>query len=522
MGAAQWRPRPWWRSLPEDDVCPITLECVRELSHAPFELGGHHFEPVALAQYLAQYGALHNPITRAAVTEEECKRLDEHLRNNNLPAHNVQQAHADAEAERERQQAQGSEPRSSPEDQASQVLTALFAPSSHRSSSPQARRRRRRLAGASATTPQEAEDGPRVIDDDRGMTLGPASVETDGQRGEARREEEFPALSVNRSIGGREIGTTTRRAIPEVARRSQLGRRTTRGGDNARREQERRSGGSDRRVSAGRLRQLADAFGIEDPERRPSSFAKSSHETFPQEVIDAARNDLPAVRELEEQMEELALEGASRSRPRRQELPPASRQWRHLQHSLAEAYGMASCAYGEGPNRAVHVFAHSGAGVPPQRLSDAALMGESEGESERNEGTRPVCVKVRLEGERGESDVMGNLWEWSSSGEAWISRWLDERRLEVAFASERARDDALRKLGGGVRGAFVFEGGERGESFSTFSRRRDNEEGDGGGRGKRPPSFVRRGAEQDEQASGGSLPNPFAALPSFDSDDESS
>lgn len=74
--------RKWWRSL--DEVDPITLEPVSELSYAPFKLNAdeqisYYFDGRVLANYLISSSNFLHPVSRRELSREECQALDAYL-----------------------------------------------------------------------------------------------------------------------------------------------------------------------------------------------------------------------------------------------------------------------------------------------------------------------------------------------------------------------------------------------------------------------------------------------------------
>mmetsp|Transcript_20573 Transcript_20573/g.44949 ORF Transcript_20573/g.44949 Transcript_20573/m.44949 type:complete len:564 (+) Transcript_20573:127-1818(+) len=88
----------WWTTLP--DECPITLEPLSTLPYPPFCLyspgscasssssaagaadstsSGMYFDGLALASYMVSRATFQNPLTREALTWEDCVRLDDYL-----------------------------------------------------------------------------------------------------------------------------------------------------------------------------------------------------------------------------------------------------------------------------------------------------------------------------------------------------------------------------------------------------------------------------------------------------------
>mmetsp|Transcript_5059 Transcript_5059/g.12077 ORF Transcript_5059/g.12077 Transcript_5059/m.12077 type:complete len:481 (+) Transcript_5059:277-1719(+) len=84
----------WWRTADLGE-CPITLECFSTLGYPPFALyhpgkipttaNGRnegisaYFDGLALASYIVSRGVFQNPLTRAELTAEDCRRLDRYL-----------------------------------------------------------------------------------------------------------------------------------------------------------------------------------------------------------------------------------------------------------------------------------------------------------------------------------------------------------------------------------------------------------------------------------------------------------
>jgi hypothetical protein len=70
------RPKSWWREVDCDD--PITLEPISSLDVSPLELQGSLFDGASLARYMVLSGCLENPLTRAALSREDCLKVDAH------------------------------------------------------------------------------------------------------------------------------------------------------------------------------------------------------------------------------------------------------------------------------------------------------------------------------------------------------------------------------------------------------------------------------------------------------------
>jgi hypothetical protein len=59
---------------------PITLEPISDLPFPPFVLSPNYFDPISLSSYLVGRFKFLNPLTREALTKEDCRALDDHVR----------------------------------------------------------------------------------------------------------------------------------------------------------------------------------------------------------------------------------------------------------------------------------------------------------------------------------------------------------------------------------------------------------------------------------------------------------
>ena len=88
----------WWASLPADVECPITLEQIKRLPHAPFDLSASgappcYFEASGLAHYLVSQLVFEHPLSREPLPRDAAHRLDAHLSACGLPAASVAEAY---------------------------------------------------------------------------------------------------------------------------------------------------------------------------------------------------------------------------------------------------------------------------------------------------------------------------------------------------------------------------------------------------------------------------------------------
>ncbi|XRB13425.1 hypothetical protein RI054_06g32630 [Pseudoscourfieldia marina] len=210
-----------------------------------------------------------------------------------------------------------------------------------------------------------------------------------------------------------------------------------------------------------RRRQLAEAFGIADPDNRPSSFAASSATQFSSDVLALARRNPDFVRLVESQLQQFVLSASAPNvarRPMRHSLPSsACRMHRKLCHEVAESFGLTTHSFGSGADRHVDCFYNSNSGVPSTRLSDAMLV-EPSALEESDASTQGAAVEkfemrfCDVENVRG---LRGMLREWEVALNPVDGRTSD--RYVALFSTERDLEQAQSRFGAGVRGIFRVE-----------------------------------------------------------------
>ena len=126
----------WWRTL--DGIDPISLEPLRQLPVPPFTLRSamagdtshsHFFDAEVLANYFTRTADFSNPITREALTNADCVRLDKHLARFDLNEVGVADAFLLAQHIMAQQVAPGA-PRASAAPTAASIAAAARAPRS--------------------------------------------------------------------------------------------------------------------------------------------------------------------------------------------------------------------------------------------------------------------------------------------------------------------------------------------------------------------------------------------------------
>ena len=98
----------WWKTLDDEACDPITLEPLRGMAYAPFEMEGaegerggettrdarrgHMFDGAVLAEYVTRSKCFENPLTREAMDQGQCRALDAYLAKWKLKRFGVEKA----------------------------------------------------------------------------------------------------------------------------------------------------------------------------------------------------------------------------------------------------------------------------------------------------------------------------------------------------------------------------------------------------------------------------------------------
>ena len=226
-----------------------------------------------------------------------------------------------------------------------------------------------------------------------------------------------------------------------------------------------------------RKKQLADAFGISDPDR-PSGFATSSSSSlpaeFPEDVVEYSTQHLEFVAKVERVVQYFSIQ----TETKRLALPAMTNMQRKIVHIVARSFDVVSQAYGAEPHRSVNLMKIQGGGT---KLVPYAASGSIK--------TPVKClsevVRARIQGVgAGLGDDVGReKWEVKLVDIApdvnltEILVWqlhLDQDSLEIEFLKgaphpknlrsailkfdcEKKFEEAKVQLAGGLRGLFVVE-----------------------------------------------------------------
>lgn len=195
-----------------------------------------------------------------------------------------------------------------------------------------------------------------------------------------------------------------------------------------------------------RRNRLADAFGVADPDNYTSAQDRPKV-TYSPALLVAAQDSPNYVADLERHLNVFMLEPAARQ----YKMPPMPREQRKVAHQLAEAYGLTTVSLGSEPHRYVEVVKVSpSASIPGQLLSAAAKAVPTAQARQMAQDALGYLVIL--------TDVLPGF-----DVEALLSRWVDSLTIEwprgsttcrLFFTSQTAAQEALRHLGGGIRGKF--------------------------------------------------------------------
>ena len=420
------RPR-WWHSI--EDTDPITLEPLSKLEVPPFGLrvedGSHThlFDGRVLAMYLVSSGQFLNPLTNVPLERADCERLDGHLRDNRLGKPCVATVFDEV-------QRRGEESRQvrSLREEASLIMSAIFSQgiSSAMPSSQEMREVRRRAGRPVAPRPpaearQMGAEGLVLYDDDWGMVpeapprpevafpelpsggdagppthswhspglggpLGfrgpPLGGESEGTEGPTASGNEPPPGGAGgaplRQWGQIAAGLNSNTA--EWAVRPSAGPRGHGQGAHC---AERRPLTEEEEARMKRRLQLAEAFGVSDPERPGEFLLQSAAQSYSTESLAFARKFPGRAQAIEAALENFISSGRSRM-----SLLSASKVERKVTHELAQLYGIVTCSFGSGSGRQVDLFrpssstavgtpSSSAAAPPPTLCRPPVLLSEA-------------------------------------------------------------------------------------------------------------------------------------------------
>jgi len=220
-----------------------------------------------------------------------------------------------------------------------------------------------------------------------------------------------------------------------------------------------------------RRNKLAEAFGVSNPNNRPSMFGESSASAFTRKQLELARKHPALVTRLESTLEDIVT-GKSK---RRVSMEPMNREMRELCHVVAELYGITSASFGAEPNRHIDFFAggNKGGALPSIRLSDAVLVDLDTAATKESPAslTRPQEATEYFEGytkqfSKGEYEQLALQFTDITVGVSGVKASL--REFGGDYVLEEINDDhvvahfwkhgtllqASGKLGGGMRGKF--------------------------------------------------------------------
>jgi len=359
----------WWSKL--HDVDPITLEPLSELDRPPFQLksgsssgSAHYFDGQVLAYYFVASGVFENPMSREAVSVDDCEALDRYMKRHKLgpPWPRVAEAYALAQRRRELAESLRATPGADRSNElrsaAADILLSLFGIQITPSSRPEEPER--------GDQPARARDPVTIIDDDtavRSLHHGDFPRTDDARMVAA---EDFPGLPEPSQVI---------RPVPWVQRAapSSHGTITTRA-DPHQHVQGRLS--VQPQAILERNARFRNALGLQ-----PSSASASRADVLLSEALELSFTDWPVrllnwartysseVKRIERRLSELINDQRATS----VSLKAMPRAQRALVHEFVEFYGLRSESHDAEPRRYVRVIKTSMSSEPVPLLSRAAF-----------------------------------------------------------------------------------------------------------------------------------------------------
>jgi len=582
--------REWWRALDVELCDAITLEPLRELAYAPFELDvgargragadanarGKLFDGVVLAEYVTASKSFENPLTREPMDQGMCRALDAYLARWKLKKFSVEKTYnaamkekKEALANAERRSAEQARNMLREREELQATLASTMFSSLRERAANSAERQSGRGGGAGGqrrreehqAAPGRAGDAVHrstsisdaladlqadgrfaLVDDDvamlrdvslidgrgvdaRGpsphdaMGMGswggwsrPSHIESSGEAfpelpGASRSAssgnwvapvpvrdtptgEAFPSLATttngrpNPSWGAlNKSGALEKKSAAERIQAIPVKTKATAAnifaskvstmsnkGDVGPSSSQGSSQVSSQDPAIARKHKLADAFGVVNPDERPSMFAEASATAFTHEQLVLARKHPELVKRLESTLEEVVT-GKTK---RRISMEPMPREMRELCHVVAELYGITSASFGNEPSRHIDFFASPKNGaLPSLRLSDAMRvdLNTTPTKGSLASMTRPEEAKEYFTGytrhfSNGEYETLALRFTDIAVGVSGVKSAL--REFSNDYVMEEINDDhvvahfcklgpllqASGKLGGGMRGKF--------------------------------------------------------------------
>ena len=482
---------PWWRTLEGDD--PITLEPLCELAYPPFELAvddskRSYFDGRALAEYLTAARLFQNPLSRRPLERADCERLDAYIRRHKLGRHlvTVTRTFDDAAAAAAASVAGTADALAAERAAAAEALLHAFYAGGSRN-----RDARRHGGGGTSATPRPVAPAVQtdgrgfvLMDDDVAMTRGASRSAVEASAVARVQTQSLAAcLGGNAPLSGEAFPALPHSAAPAAPAWPALSRTAAHApalssaadSDSTAAERFRPSWWAHAapapppsRPPAGaataaaaraapetdsgaelRRRQLADAFGVDDPDRRPSMFAASSAEAFSALALATARAEPSFVTDLEAR-----FDAALAARSRRTSLPPMCRSKRRVVHEMAHTYGIVSSSYGEGASRHVDIFVLPVSGHPSIRLSDALRAPPPPPVPATPAPTSAAiaaALSMRFTAVTRDANLARVL---AGLGVEYTLSWLSPSEALATFNSTAALEEAKARLGAGLRGLF--------------------------------------------------------------------
>lgn len=198
----------------------------------------------------------------------------------------------------------------------------------------------------------------------------------------------------------------------------------------------------------GRRRELADAFGVEDPHHHVSVFDRRPA-VWSGALLEAAKRDPAWVHSVEKELGSFVAD----REVKRRVLTPMPRAERALVHAMAQQYGLASVATGAEPRRCIELFKAGDTAALPSRLLSKVAVTVTDAEIAEllhaAEGHPVRFVEIAPTANLGYY-----LRRWEGRYEI---EWQGGSQAIATFEREEDQKEALDSFGGGIRGLFRID-----------------------------------------------------------------
>jgi len=200
----------------------------------------------------------------------------------------------------------------------------------------------------------------------------------------------------------------------------------------------------------GRKKTLAEAFGVEDPDRYISSLERRPA-VWSGMLLDAAKRNPSFIETIEKELQNFIANRDLKGHA----LPAMPKAQRAIVHGMAEQYGVASAATGVEPRRFLKLFKsedRTTTAIPSKLLSKMALTVSEKEILEMLEAA--AGFPIRFLDVAPTTNLQYYLRRWEPNFRV---EWQGGSQATVTFEKEEEMKEALDAFGGGIRGLFKID-----------------------------------------------------------------